>query len=322
MIGQQEEATLKGVVSKLAKDIEQNNERLKALEDKVDGVVAGQGDVNSSLQDLANARRTGTPIQVMKAEVVEKTIEDKLTTQLVGTTVPVDVRNATIGKESKEKIDGLMESTGSLITAAEHLVESNKAIKPRKPLLNLTVNGDKKLLWIAFGLVTVFTMLAMGVIIWANNKVASIQDDLQNQPSYWGDRAYQAMLQSDDTDPGKAYHLAFSHFDEQPDKVKKYVEKLELEAEQYQEWKQYLLSFIGKKDSRDIRVLAWEIDHGEGWFLYRFYDEETERSVHVWPDKKVEETTDKNVTDLASAQKYSKRKIWTVIREAPSTMTE
>ena len=54
MIGQQEEATLKGVVSKLAKDIEQNNERLKALEDKVDGVVAGQGNVNSSLQDIAN----------------------------------------------------------------------------------------------------------------------------------------------------------------------------------------------------------------------------------------------------------------------------
>ena len=67
MIGQQEEAMLKSVVSKLAKDIEQNNERLKALEEKVDGVIAGQGNVNSSLQDLANARRTGTPIQVMRA---------------------------------------------------------------------------------------------------------------------------------------------------------------------------------------------------------------------------------------------------------------
>ena len=317
MIGQQEEATLKGVVSKLAKDIEQYNERLKALEDKVDGVVAGQGDVNSSLQDLANARRTGTPVQVMKADAVDKSIKDNLTSQLIATSINVNVNDpvASIDNSSKAMINGL-------IKTANNMMEDIRSIKPRKPLLNLTVNGDKKLLWIAFGLVTVFTMLAIGVIIWANNKVASMQDDLQNQPSYWGDRAYQAMLQSDDTNPGEAYHIAFSHFDEQPEKVKKYVEKLELAAEQYQEWKQYLLSFIGKKDSRDIRVLAWEIDHGEGWFLYRFYDEETERSVHVWPDKKVEETTDKNVTDLASAQKYSKRKIWTVIREAPSTTTE
>lgn len=318
MIGQQEEATLKGVVIKLAKDIEQNNERLKALEDKVDGVVAGQGNVNSSLQDLANARRTGTPIQVMKAEVVEKTIEDKLTTQLVGTTVPVDVRNATIGKDSKEKINGLIESNGELIDEAKKLMENTRAIKPRKPLLNLTVKDGKTFLWIALGIAAACLIATIIVLRGAINKVKSVED----QAFVWADRAYHAAVLNDDENPGEVYHVIMSHFTDEPQKSKEVVEELERRANRYQEIKQYLLSFIGENDSRDIRLLDWEINHGEGWFLYRFYDEETERSVHVWPDKRAEETTDKIVTDLASAQKYSKRKIWTVIREAPTGNTQ
>lgn len=300
MIGQQEEATLKGAVLKLNKEVGE-------LKEKVEGVVTAQGKVESTLQEFATARRNGTPVQLMKAETVEKTIKDNLNSQLISSTVNVKVNDtvATIEKQSKEKID-------SLITAAENLVESNKSIKPRKPLLNLTIHDGKKAIWFGVGLAGLFLIGMVWAIVWANNKVNSIQD----QAFYWGNRAYQAALLSDDEDPGESYHVIMSHFTEDPEKSKEVVEALEKRANRYEEIKQYLLSFIGKSDTRDIRVLDWEINHGEGWFLYRFYDEEAERSVHVWPDKKIEETTDKIVTDLASAQKYSKRKIWTVIREA------
>ena len=310
MIGQQEEATLKGAVLKLTKEVGE-------LKEKVDNVVTAQGKVDSSLQDMATARRTGNPVQYMKAETVEKTIKDNLNSQLVGSKVSVDVRNATIGKESKEKIDGLLKSTGSLITAAENLVESNKAIKPRKPLLNITIHDGKKAMWFGVGIAGLFLIGMIWAIVWANKKVNSNQE----QAFYWGDRAYQAALLHDEERPGDAYHVALSHFTDEPDKVKKYVDMLEKEASRYQEIKTYLLSLLREIDTRDIRVISWELDHGEYWILYRFFDEETERSVHRWPDGKVEETTDKIVTDLASAQKYSKRKIWTVIQEAPAPTT-
>lgn len=306
MIGQQEEATLKGAVLKLTKDVEE-------LKEKVDGIVTAQGKVDSSLQEFAEARRTGTPVQYMKAETVEKTIKDNLNSGLVNSTVKVDVKDpvATIGKQSKEKID-------SLISAAGKLVESNKTIKPRKPLLNLTIHDGKKFLWYGLAVAGVCLIAGIWTIVWANKKVNSIKE----QPFYWGDRAYQAAVLGDEEDPGESYHVIMSHFTEDSEKSKEIVEALEIRAKRYQEIKQYLLSFIGNKSSRDIRVLGWEIEKDEGWFLYRFFDEETERSVHVWPDKKVEETTDKIVTDLATAQKYSKRKIWTVIQEAPATKTE
>lgn len=311
MIGQQEEATLKGAVLKLTKEVGE-------LKEKVDNVVTAQGKVDSSLQDMATARRTGNPVQYMKAETVEKTIKDNLNSQLVGSKVSVDVRNATIGKESKEKIDGLMKSTGSLITAAENLVESNKAIKPRKPLLKITIHDGKKAMWFGVGIAGLFLIGMIWAIVWANKKVNSNQE----QAFYWGDRAYQAALLQDEESPGDAYHVALSNFTSEPDKVKKYVDMLEKEASRYQEIKTYLLSLLREIDTRDIRVISWELDHDEYWILYRFFDEETERSVHRWPDGKVEETTDKIVTDLASAQKYSKRKIWTVIQEAPAPTTQ
>ena len=315
IINAKEAATLRTVVGSLAKKVD-------ALSEKIDGVVTAQGKVDTSLQEMATARKTGTPVQYMKADVVQQTIEDKLNSQLVESKVTVDVKNATIGKESKEKIDGLMKSTGSLITAAENLVESNKAIKPRKPILNLTVEGNKKLFWIALGLSSFYALLALLVIILTNNKVATMQEDLQNLPSYWADRAYQAAVLRDFRNPGLEYQDTYTLFTDEPEKAKEHVEGLELNAKGYQEWKRYILSLIQEKDSRDIRVIDTEKKNGEVWCLYRFYDEETERSIHVWPNKKVEETTDKNVTDLASAQRYSKRNIWTVIREAPETIAE
>jgi len=311
MINQQEENTLKAVVGKLAKQVEEMNE-------KVDGIVTAQGKVDASLQEFKEAKNNSTPVQFMRAETVEKTIEDKLNSQLVESKVSVDVRNATIGKESKEKIDRLIGTTGSLIKAAETLVESNKTIKPRKPLLSLTIHDGKKAMWFGVVLAGLFLIGLIVAIVWADKKVSAIQQ----QDFYWANRAYQAALLADEEHPGKTYHKVMSHFTDEPEKSKRFVDVLEKDAQDYQKIKQYLLSLIGKKDSRDIRVLTWEIDKGEYWILYRFYDEETERSVHRWLDGKVEETTDKIVTDLASAQKYSKRKIWTVIREAPVTTTE
>lgn len=311
IINPKEAETLRTVVGRVAKDMED-------LTDKVGEVVSSQTKVESTLQDLATAKKTGAPVQYMEAAVVEKTIENKLNSQLVGSRVSVDVRNATIGKESKEKIDGLIDSTGDLIKEAKNLVKSNKAIKPKKPLMNITIKDGKKAMWFGVGLAGLFLVGMIVSIVWANNKVNSIQE----KDFYWANRAYQAALLGDEDHPGETYHVVMSHFTDEPEKSKRVVDALEKDAQRYQEIKQYLLSFIRKKDTRDIRVLAWEIDKGEGWFLYRFYDEETERSVHVWPDKKVEETTDKIVTDLASAQKYSKRKIWTEIQEAPVTTTE
>lgn len=306
MIGQKEEETLKGAVLKLTKEVGE-------LKEKVDNVVTAQGKVDSSLQDMATARRTGTPVQFMKAETVEKTIKDNLNSQLVGSTVNVNVKDpvASIGKQSKEKIDGL-------ISAAGNLIESNKAIKPRRPLMNFNIYDGKKFLWYGLAVAGVCLIASIWVVIWAGKKVNSIQE----QAFYWGDRAYQAALLQDEERPGDAYHMALSHFTDEPEKVKKYVDMIEKEAKEYQEIKQDLLSFIGKTDPRDIRVLDWDIYHGEGWYLYRFFDEETERSVHVWPDGKVEETTDKIVTNLATAQKYSRRNIWTIIQDAPPTTTD
>lgn len=311
MIGPQEEATLKGAVLKLTKEVGELNE-------KIDGVVTAQGKVDSSLQEFATAKRTGTPVQFMKAEIVEKTIKENLNSQLVGSTVNVNVNNATIGKESKEKIGGLIASADGLISAAGALVDSNKSIKPRRPLMNFIIYDGKKFLWYGIAIAGICLIATIWAIVWANKKVNSIQE----QAFYWGDRAYQAALLRDLDRPGDEYHITVSHFAEYPGKVREYVDLLEKKANYYQELKTYLISLLRGKDTRDIRVLAWEIDRGEGWFLYRFFDEEIERSIHVWPNGKVEETTDKVVTDLASAQKYSKRKIWRTIKEYPPAQAD
>lgn len=306
IINPREAETLRTVVSSLARKVDE-------LTGKVDEVVTAQGKVDTTLQEMATAKRTGTPVQFMKAETVEKAIEDKLKSQLVNSTITVKVNDpvASIGKQSKEKISGL-------IAATKELVESNKAIKPRKPLINITIFDGRKAMWIGIVVAGLFLIGMIWTIIWAKKEVNSIQD----QAFYWADRAYQSALLRDDEHPGENYHLVMSHFKEEPEKAKRVVAAWEIEAERYQEVKHYLLSIIKDKDPRDIRVLAWEVNHGEGWFRYRFYDEETERSIHVWPDEKVEETTDKIVSDLASAQKYSKRKIWTTIKDAEAQHEE
>lgn len=302
MVGNKEEASLKVVVSMLSDNVEKLNE-------KVDCVVTAQEKVDSSLQEFAMARRTGVPVQVMKAEIVEKTIKDNLNTGLVNSTVKVSVNDpvASIDNESKNRIT-------KLISASEDLV---KTIKPRRPLMNFKIYDGKKFLWFGLAIAGVCLIATIWAICWAYKKVNSIQE----QAFYWGDRAYQAALLNDDEKPGDAYHEAVSHFSETPNKVKEYVDILEKESSRYQEIKTYLLSLLREKDTRDIRIIAWELDHGEYWILYRFFDEETERSIHKWPDGKVEETADRIVKDLVTAQKYAKRKIWTLIREPSATGT-
>ena len=159
IINPKDAEALKIVVGSLVKKVDE-------LARKVDEVVTAQGKVDTSLQEFKEAKKSGAPVQFMKAETVEKAIEDKLNSKLVVSKVSVDVRNATIGKESKEKIDGLMKSTGSLITAANKLVESNKAIKPRRPLLGLTIYDGEKTFWLGVGLAALFlTMAALAVLL-------------------------------------------------------------------------------------------------------------------------------------------------------------
>ena len=251
-------------------------------------------------------------MNVMDAGTVEKTIKDNLNSGLVNSTVNVKNPVATIGRQSQERIDGL-------ITAAENLVGS---VKPRRPLLNLTINEGKTIFWFGIGLSTFYMLLTVVTIILANKTVKAMQEDLQNLPSYWADRAYQAAALRDYRNPGIEYQRIYSLFMEDPENAKEEVESLESGSKRYQQCKNYIISLIQEKDPRDILVLDWGKNNGEKWCIYRFFDEETDRFLHVWPDGKVEETTDNAVTDLYSAHRYSKRKIWTVIREAPTEKTQ
>lgn len=296
MVNNQDETTLKSAVYNLCKTCEE-------LTAKMDNVVTAQEKVNGSLREYAEAKRTGTPVQYMEEEQVEKIIERKLRSGLAASAIKVDVKDpvASIDARSSAKIE-------SLICTTTLLLERVQNILPKRPLMNFTIQDGKKHFKAGVVIAGLFLLGMIWAYFWAAIKVNSFK----NQDFFWAYRAYQAIL-SDDDQPGNVYHSVMLDFKDEPEKAKASVELLENKAADYQKWKQYLLSFIGGKD---IRVIKWETDYDEGWLLYRFYDEETERSVHVWPDGKIEETTNKIVTDLASAQKYSKRKIWTVIREA------
>lgn len=291
MINNKEEETFKSVLGKLVDDIEE-------LSSKVDGIEKAQTEVDKSLKDYAEAKRTGTPVNFMRKETVEQTIKN------------IKLPAASIERETKFKIDNLVE-------VANDLCDKVTAIKPRRPLINITIASGKRYLWMGVGV----AIISIIVMVMSRAHYDNLIREFQDQACYWGDRAYQAALLNDKEQPGEAYHMIMLHFTDEPEKSKKVVDILEKEAERYQEWKQYIFSFIGQKDSRDIRLLAWEVRHGEGWFLYRFYDEETERSIHIWADGRAEETTDKIVTDLASAQKYSHRNIWETVKE-PDTESE
>ena len=299
MINNQEEATLKGVVGKLAREVEN-------LIGKLDGVVTAQEKVDSSLKDIAQARRTGTPVQYMRAEVVEKTITEKLNTQLVASTVKVEVNDpvASIDKKTKDKIS-------NLISATERLVESNKTIKTRRPLFNNTEGVSKYVLIVGVLMIVTSFITSFEVITWTNKKMLSFRD----QAFFWGNRAYEAAVTLDEEDPGYTYHLVMSYFQDDEEKVKKYVEGLEARADIYRQIKAFLKQHV---NTVDVRVLKWEKDGAEWWILYRHYDDQVERSVHIWPSGEAEETTEKAVRSLEAARMYSKRRIWTPITEKPS----
>lgn len=310
MINNQEENTLKVVVVNLVKEFEELKNEMKK---KMNDIHSSQGKVNASLQELTTARKTGAPVQYMKADVVQQAIKDNLNSQLVGSTINVKVNDpvASLGKQSQDKIDNLISTT-------EKLEESIKSIKPQKPLLNIIIHDGKKYLWFGVVLAVIFLIGMFSAIIWANKTVNANQD----QAFYWAYRAYQAALSQDAELPGEVFHKVMSSFTKYPEMIKDCVISSEEGAEFYQMVKQDLFSIIRKKDSRDIRVLDWGMDNDELWYKYRFFDEEIVRFIHVWPDKKAEETTDKNVTDLASARKYSKRNIWTTLQDPSKTTAE
>lgn len=300
MIGQQEEATLKGAVLNLAKGVAE-------LKEMVNSIANAQEEVDSSLQELARAKKTEIPIQVMDLETVEETVEET-----VRNTLKFVLDKLTFSVSLNDKN---IARINNFLTAAEDLVESNKSIRPRRSLMNINIRDGKFFFWIGLAVAGVGLSVATLVFL----KCSMIVESIKDQPIYWGDRAYQAARLLDEGRPGDTYHMVVSNLSNEPDKMKEYVNALETESVIYQEIKTALRSLLGKKDKRDIRIINWEVDKGEYWILYRFFDEEIERSVHCWPDGKVEETTDTIVKDLATAQKYSTRKIWTVIQEASVT---
>ncbi len=282
-----------GILKKLIEEISGLKEENEARDSKIDTIAEGQFKVESALKEYTSAKRTGAPVQFMNKETVREAIHGFMG----GLPVPC----AKLEESSKKAIN-------SLVASNQSLVESNMTIRPRKPLITIPIYEGNKFVWLAL---TCLVAL-VGTIIWATCKVNAIK----NKAFYWADRAYQAAVIIDKDHPGLEYEETYNLFTEDAETAKKDVESFENEARRYQNWKQYLLSVIGEKDSRDIRILDWESINGEAWILYRFFDEDVERSVHVWPDGKAEETTDRIVKDLASARTYSKRKIWTVLRDA------
>lgn len=305
MINNQEETTLKGVIVKLAREISE-------LKEKIEGIHTSQEKIETSMHDVTTVDNSGTAVQYMEADVVEKTIKENLNTQLVGSKVKVE---AAIEDQSKELISMLVECGKNLVYMVINMMDSIEVLRPRKPLLKLDIHGDKKHFLVGFCLTALSIVVVAVVLIWAQ----LYRDSIEEQDYFWAHRAYQAALLMENEEPGILYDQAMSDLKKEPEATKQRIVALEKRSGTYHDHKQYLLSLIGQ--TRDIRVIDWEIYGGEGWFLYRYYDEETERSIHVWQDRKVEETTDKIVTNLATAQKYSKRKIWTVIKEAPTDVT-
>ena len=284
MINNKEEETFKSVLNKLANDIE-------GLSAKVERVEKAQTEVDKSLQDFKEAKSKKTPIKLMQKETVEQTLKS------------ITLPKASIGSDAKAKID-------SLIYEVHDLCRNLATIKTRRPFIKITIYNGKRYLWIG----AVMALISIFAMALTRTRYDNQIEAFQQQACFLGDRAYQAAILLDEDNPGIAYHEAISLFNEEPDKVSDYVFSKEKSADQYQKWKRFLLTVLCEKDSRDIRLIRWERNGDEWWIRYRFYDEETERSIRIWADGRAEETTDKIVTDLASAQKYSKRNIWETVR--------
>ena len=292
---QEEEENIKSVLVKLADDI-------KNLINEVKNVAIAQEKTEKAIRNFVEAKKSGPPVVYMSAEEAEKAIKKNLSQQLVDTKV-----HAEIGKDSAIMIQGLTHACAKYIA-------SNVKLKPRKPLLKVVINNGKPFVYVA--LISVF--IALFSIVIANKKVS----DAQDAKSSWGARAYQAALLYDEDKPGDAYDHFMRAYDANPKEMRQLVEGMEINADKYQKIKKHLLYLLNADEATDIRVIKWEYRNEEWWFLYRYLNEETERSVYERQDGEVIETTDRIIDGLASAQKYYTRGFWSVIREAPAAKIE
>lgn len=292
-----EEEIIKSILTKFADESEKLANEVQKLADEVHAIHAGQQKNEETIHELTAAKQSGSPIVVMKAMDVDNTIK-KYLSQLFATNV-----HAEIGKDSAIRIQ-------ALTRACEQYIESNKRLKPRKPLLKVVIENGK-----GFVYSTVIAIFVAIVAIGIANKTVS---DARDAKSSWGARAYHAALLTDNDKPGDVYDAVMAKFDEKPTDMKKLVEGMEVNAHNYQEIKKHIVYLLNEEKTTDIRVIDWENRNGEWWFLYRYLNEETERSIYKRRDGEVVETTDRIVNNLASAQKYYTRGIWKVIREAPA----
>lgn len=296
-------SALKTVLAGIATQISENKEEQgKALEDLRDNMFGCKNELQvltRELKDLKSSKETGAPIQVMKVETAKDAIRDAMSN--------VILPPAEIGRSDRDRIN-------RVIALAESKSENTKPLLIKKAWPKVTISNGKTYFWIGVIFIALSTIISLESIMKTDNMISRMKD----QAFYWGDRAYHAAILRDESNPGKEYHKTFLRYNEEPEEVKRYVEQKEIEAQKYQEYKKYILYINSQRDSRDIRIIDYEANEkSEHWILYRFYDEEKERSVLVSPNKTVKETTSKLVTDLSSALKYSKRDIlWTTLREA------
>lgn len=294
MINNLEEETFKTVLSELCVSTANLSEKMEAL-------AADMDDVKGQLKDLKRADTHEIPVSVMKADDVAKAVKNNLTSSLVNSTLKVESNvKASLDPHTVSRINAIIQS-------ADRQSSELEGFKPRRPLVRVNIAG--KPFWLAsLSVLVIGIFVALGSLIWANNEVASLEETLKEQPSYWAERAYRGLVTLGRGNPARAYDYVMSHYHEDPMMIQKDVEKIEADVEAHLRVKRLVLEYA---DAEDVRILDWESDNGEWWILYRYYDEEKERSMHIWPSGLVEETVDKIVRSLEAARKYSKRRIWT-----------
>ena len=294
MINNVEEETIKTILSELCVSTGNLTEKLEALATAMD-------EVKGQLRDLKKTDTHEIPVSVMKADDVAKAVKNNLTSSLVNSTLRVDSNvKASLDSYTVSRINAVIQS-------ADRVSSEMEGLKPRRPLVGVNLAG-KPFWWVCLSCLLVGMSVAIGTVIWACNTVASLEEAQKEQPSYWAERAYRGLVTLSRGDPARAYDYVMSHYHEDPMMIQKDVEKIEADVEAQLRIKRLVLEYA---DAEDVRILDWESDNGEWWILYRYYDEEKERSMHIWPSGLVEETFDKIVRNLEAARKYSKRRIWT-----------
>lgn len=294
MINSKDEEVIKTVVLKINKAVEFIKDNMPAanLEEYIaTELTSFQETVTAALRTLEKTKSSETPLQVMKAEDVQQSVEEVLNSKI---NIPPkkDVNVTTLDSYSVQMLKGLKSSMSDLKLEIQNL----KSLRPSKFLKFFSV-----LCFVA----------AIVSITWANRKV----NTYQNQAMFWGNRAFNAAVLSDHDEPTRMYYIAAANYAEEPERVKQFVEMIEKDATEVQKIKKYLLSFMAEKHPWDISINRWECEGREYIIFYRLCDdvEAKLRAIHICPDGKVEETTDERVTDLKSARKYSKMKIWKTI---------